>query len=352
MHPPATARWLRPALVSCCAILATAIGCNRSADTQAKGQVVVYTSVDDVFARPVCEKFERDTGIKVLLVPDTEETKSTGLVNRLIAEKARPQCDVFWSGDPIRAAILKAKSVSTPYQSPQSAELPKLYSDPDGHWTGFSCRARVIIYSRELVKEGQEPRSVLDLLDERFKGRACLANPLFGTTSMHAAALFTKLGDAEAKKFFEGFAANGGKILSSNGEVRRRVAAGGFAVGLTDTDDYNVARQEGKPVGVVYPDSDGMGTVIVPNCVVLIAGGPNSENAKRFIDYLLTPAVEQALAKSEAAQMPVHSGVDVPPYVVTLDHLKPMEVDYAALGARQEELTKGYLKDWVDRNSQ
>ncbi len=328
-----------------------AMGCSRASGPAGFGEVVVYTSIDDVFARPICEKFERDTGIKVQLVPDTEETKSTGLLNRLIAEKARPRADVFWSGDPIRAAILKSKGISAPYTSPQAAELPKLYSDPDGHWTGFSCRARVIIYNRNLVPQGQEPKSVHDLLDQRFKNKACMANPLFGTTSMHAAALFAKLGDDEAKKFFTGFAANGGKILSSNGEVRRRVAAGEFAVGLTDTDDYNVARLEGKPVGVVYPDADGMGTLIVPNSAVLVAGGPNPDNGKRFIDFLLTPGVEQALAESEAAQMPVSSGVSVPAHFVRLDQLKPMEVDYGALATHLEGLTKGFLKQWVDEVS-
>lgn len=311
-------------------------------------EVVVYSSVDDVFARPICEAFEKEAGVRVLLVPDTEETKSTGLVNRLIAEKGRPQCDVFWSGDPIRAAFLKSKGVSAPYVSPQAAGLPPRFSDPEGHWTGFSCRARVIIYHRDLVPRGQEPTTVFDLADGRFQGKACIASPLFGTTSMHAAALFATLGDAKARDFFERFAANGGRILSSNGEVRRRVALGEFALGLTDTDDYNVARQEGKPVGVVYPDADGMGTVIVPNCAVLIAGGPNPDNAKRFIDFLLTPEVEQALAQSEAAQMPVRSGVPVPAHVVTLDTLKPMELDYSRLGERLELLTNGFLKEWVD----
>src|SRR5207249_10947402 len=107
-------------------------------------QVVVYTSVDDEFVRPVAERFQQETGIQVNLVPDTEETKSTGLVNRLIAEKARPQADVFWSGDPVRAALLKAKGVSAPYHSSQAEGLPKLYSDPEGHWTGFSARAKVL----------------------------------------------------------------------------------------------------------------------------------------------------------------------------------------------------------------
>src|SRR5439155_17483937 len=137
--------------------------------------------------------------------------------------------------------------------------LPKLYSDPEGHWTGLSARARVIIYNKNLVPSGEEPKSVMDLVDPRYKGKACIANPLFGTTSMHTAALFQVLGDDKAKKFFEDFARNGGKILSSNGEVKRRVAAGEYAVGLTDTDDYNEARKDDKPVGVIYPDQEGMG---------------------------------------------------------------------------------------------
>src|SRR5207249_2770433 len=62
-------------------------GCSSGKNKKAEESVVVYTSVDDVFARPICEQFEKETGIKVKLVPDTEETKSTGLLNRLITEK-------------------------------------------------------------------------------------------------------------------------------------------------------------------------------------------------------------------------------------------------------------------------
>ena len=311
-------------------------------------EVVVYTSVDDVFARPVAARFEKETGIKVRLVPDTEETKSTGLLNRLIAEKKRPQADVFWSGDPVRAAILKGKEVSAPYQSPQAEGLPQQYSDPDGYWTGFSARARVLIYNRDLIPEGQKPNSVMDLLDPRFKGKACIANPLFGTTSMHAAALFSVLGEEKAKSFFAGFVDNSGKILSSNGEVRRRVAAGEFAVGITDTDDANVARLEGKPVGIVYPDAEGMGTLIIPNCAVLIQDGPNPEVGRQFIDYLLQPETETILAESEAAQMPLRQGVSTPENVTPLETLKAMSVEYGKLAGLLDELSKGYLKEWVD----
>ena len=67
-------------------------GCGKKAPQQ---QVVVYTSLDKVFSQPVLEAFEKQTGIKVLAVYDSEATKTTGLVNRLIAEKDNARADVF-----------------------------------------------------------------------------------------------------------------------------------------------------------------------------------------------------------------------------------------------------------------
>src|SRR5256885_10758447 len=108
----------RMVLLSLLPLLGLASGC------KSEPTVVVYTSVDEVFSRPIAERFEKEHKIKVTLVPDTEETKSTGLINRLIAEKDRPQADVFWSGDPVRTAILKSKGVTMAYRSPQAKGLP------------------------------------------------------------------------------------------------------------------------------------------------------------------------------------------------------------------------------------
>jgi iron(III) transport system substrate-binding protein len=322
-------------------------GCSEA--PQASNEVVVYSSVDEIFARPIAEQFEEETGIRVLLVPDTEEAKSTGLLNRLIAERARPQADVFWSGDPVRAAILEARGISEAYRSPLAVDLPARYRDAAGHWTGFSARARVLIYNTDRVSEGQRPTSIMDLVDPRFRGRAAIANPLFGTTSMHAAALFQVLGPERAREFFESFIENGGTIVSSNGEVRRRVAAGDLAVGITDTDDFNVAFLEGRPVRAVYPDQDGMGTLVIPNAAVLIAGAPSPDEGRRFIDFLLRPATEQALAESEAAQIPLRPSVPAPQHVRRLSEIRAMSVSYSTLADELEDLSAGFLADWVAR---
>lgn len=320
------------------------VSCSKEPEKQ---QVVVYTSVDDVFARPVAEAFEKSTGIVVKLVPDTEETKSAGLLNRLIAEQTRPQCDVFWSGDPVRAGILKNKGISAAYNSPAAAGLPAQFSDPQRHFTSFSTRARVIIYNIPRCPAGSEPKSVRDLADAKWKGQACMANPLFGTTSMQAAAWFETMGEEPAKAFFAALAANEVKLLSSNGEVKRRVAAGDFAFGLTDTDDAIGAVLEGKPVKFVLPDQEDAGTLLVPNAAVLIAGAPHVEAGKQFIDFLLSAETEKMLAESDAAQIPLRAGVPGPEKLPPLEKIKAQAVDYAALASRLDALQQGFLKTWT-----
>jgi iron(III) transport system substrate-binding protein len=315
-------------------------GCRRSSD-----QVVVYTSVDQIFSEPILQVFEEETGIKVNAVFDTEETKSTGVLNRLIAEKDHPQCDVFWSGDPVRALVLKNRGITVSYRSPEAKDIADVYKDPEGHWTGFSARARVLIYNKDLLNEEEVPRSIFDLTKERYHGQVALANPLFGTTTFHLAALFTVLGDEKAEAFLDDLKKNGLVIATSNGDVRKRVVQGEVSCGITDTDDVFEAMKEGAPVGIVFPDQQGLGTLIIPNTVNLIKGAPHPENGKQLIDYLLSRRTEAALARS-CAQMPLHKGVEVPPDVPPLDNIVPMKIDYDQTANKLEEI-QNYLKEWV-----
>ena len=87
-------------------------------------EVVVYVSEDQVFSEPILRDFEVDTGIRVMAVYDTEETKSTGVMNRLIAEKNNPQADVYWANEPIRVIILKQKGISEKYFSLNAEGIP------------------------------------------------------------------------------------------------------------------------------------------------------------------------------------------------------------------------------------
>ncbi|MEQ8564240.1 MAG: extracellular solute-binding protein [Deltaproteobacteria bacterium] len=315
-------------------------GCN-SKDSRA----VAYTSVDQVFSEPVFRYCEDAAKTTVRGLFDTEETKSTGVLNRLIAEAANPQADVFWSGDPVRPFMLVSRGLIEPYRSPVANALPRSLRAEDGTWTGFAARARVLLVNNRLVPDDRTPRSIRDLADLKWKGRTAIANPLFGTTTMHVAALFSVWGDDEAKAFLGRLKKNDVRIASSNGEVKRLVASGEIAFGLTDTDDAHEAMGDGAPVRVVYPDQDDLGTLVMPTVVVLMKGAPHPEAGRRLIDCLLSGEVERRLAES-AAHMPLRAGVSVPDGVRGVDSLRAMEVDYAEV-ARVMERIQPWLRDWV-----
>ena len=307
--------------------------------------VVVYVSHDQVFSEPILKDFERDTGITVKAVYDTEETKSAGVMNRLIAEKDHPQADIYWANEPIRAEVLRQRGVTAPYRSPSADGIPDQFREPHGYWTGFSARARVLIVAKTLP---DKPTSILAYTDPYFRGKSVIANPLFGTTTVHVAALFDIWGDTRGKAFLEAMRSNKVKIASSNGDSAEQVAAGSFELGLVDSDDVYSRQQQGQPVEGIYPDQEegGLGCFIVPNAVMLIQRAPHPGAGEKLIDYLLLPDTERKLAYSDAAQIPLHPAVETPPHVRRLDTLRVMKVDYARVAAKMQAI-QPLLKDWV-----
>lgn len=299
-----------------------------SCSSDRKEEVVVYTSVDREHAEPILGEFQNRTGIVVRAVYDVEASKTTGLVTRLIAEKARPRADVFWNNEFSQTILLREDGVLTSYSSPNAADIPAQFKDPEGYWTCFGGRARIIIVNTDLVKKEEFPRSIYDLLDSRWPaGRIGMANPLFGTTKTHAAALYAILGGQEARTFFSKIKERGVRIIDGNALVRDLVARGELMMGLTDTDDACVAIDRGDPVAVVFPDQDTFGTLIIPSSVALIRGGPHPTEGKLLIDYLVQGQVEDALIKAGFFQTTVRES-DAGPGCLPITHIKGMDVSY------------------------
>ena len=307
--------------------------------------VVVYVSHDQVFSEPILKDFEKDTGIKVKAVFDTEETKSAGAMNRLIAEKDNPQADIYWANEPIRAEVLKQKGVSAPYFAANAEGIPSIFRDPDGFWTGFSARARILIVDKDMK---HKPASLFAYIDPQWAGRAVIAQPLFGTTTAHLAAVFSALGDAKAKTLMEDMRRNGVHISSSNGDSADLVATGVYQFSMVDSDDVASRMKQGRAVAGIYPDQQegGLGCFIVPNAMVLIKGAQHAEQGRKLIDYLLSKETEKKLAFSDAAQIPLHVDVQTPSHVRHIDNLKVMNVNYADVAAKMQAI-QPFLKDWV-----
>lgn len=309
-------------------------GCNRTA--RAAETVVVYTSVDEPFARPILEEFTRRTGIRVETRTDTEANKSAGLAARLEAEKASPKADVWWGNEIFRTIRLADAGVLAPYASPAAADIPTQLKDPSHLWAGSALRVRVIGVTVDPSPAKRTApllpnESIHDLLRPELKGRVAIANPRAGTTSGHVAALYVLWGDDKARQFFRDLRDNDVKVLGGNGDVAAEVARGTVWAGLTDNDDVDNLRREGGAIRAVLPDQNGDGTLAIPCTVALVAGAKNSDAAKKLIDYLLSSEVETRLIEAGFAH---HSARAAAPTSATSSagaSFKSMPVDYRAV---------------------
>jgi iron(III) transport system substrate-binding protein len=99
---------------------------------------------------------------------------------------------------------------------------------------------------------------------------------------------------------------------------------------------------------MVFPDQgkDQIGTLFIPNTLAITKGAPHAEHARKLVDFLLSPTVEERLAKGESAQFPVNPAVKTPSRAAPRDpaKLKWMEADFGA-AADKWESASGYIEN-------
>jgi iron(III) transport system substrate-binding protein len=327
--------------------LAVLLLCGCAGNWSHADTVVVYVSEDRVFAEPTLKNFERITGIAVEAVFDPKEPKNGGVMSRLIAERNHPRADVYWATEPVSAELLKQDGISASYRSPNAAGIPSEFKDPDGHWTGFAARARVMM-SRRAMKD--RPEGLAAYTDPRNRGRAVIANPLFSTTGVHIAALFTVWGDQRATAFLDAMKQNQVRVSAYNGQSADLVMAGTVDFALVDSDVAVSRLRRNKELDMIYPDQlqDQDGVFIVPSAVVLIRGARHLQNARRLIDYLLSKETERRLAFDDCVRIPLHNGIETPLEIRRIEAMHTMKVDFAAVARKMLEI-QPVLKAWSGR---
>jgi iron(III) transport system substrate-binding protein len=188
----------------CCGLLALA-GCGSHAPV-----VIIYTSQDEQYAEPIFKDFEKETGIKVEPVYDSESVKTVGLVNRLIKEAGTPQCDVFWNNEEFRTRQLAAHGV---------------FRETNG-WTELGYRTRRMLINTNLLPLDKAPRTFSDVTNVTWRGKVALSYPLFGTTSTHFLAFRQRWGDAAWQAWCRALLANDPKVVDGNSVAAKLVAGG------------------------------------------------------------------------------------------------------------------------------
>ncbi len=300
-------------------------GCERQTNRRV---VTLYCSVDEPFAREVVAAFEKASGIRVRLRTDTEAGKTTSLVRLIEAERGRPQADVFWSSELFNTIQMGRAGLLAEYRPPAEGILEK-YKDPGGKWTAFGLRGRVLGFNPQKVEQAEVPARWRDLTDARWKGQLGVADPRFGTTRGHFAAMHALWGETEYIRFLDELkSVTGGRLLDGNATCAALVARGELLIGATDTDDVYARQERREPIELTYPDMGDGGTLLIPNSVALVAGAPHPDTARVLIDFLTSEVTERMLAKSGSRNVPVRErlraelGMTLPP---------ESRVEYAAI---------------------
>ncbi len=359
MIPSAILRSLR-ALACVLAILP--IACDRRSESEivpgpasTTNELVLYVSADDALYRPVVQSFEAATGAKVLVVADTEATKTFGLVRRLIEEKSKPRADVFWASEPLgmirlaQAGVLQDLAIAAQQEKSGPA-----------HWVPLAYRARVIVFHKDRFKPGEEPRRLGDLLNPELKGKIGLARPQFGTTRTHMATLLAMFGEEKLVAFLRSLKANGARLYDGNSAVAQAVAQGEISAGLTDSDDVEAGKDQkwpisarggtgdlraskpGEPAGIV---------LMMPHTAGMIGGAKNPELSRKFIAHLLSDDVQKLFLSSKAAMRPGEAS-SLPPTVFSPEAVAKMgpeaHPDYRAAAPLESKAVELFERVWAE----
>lgn len=295
-------------------LLLPILGCGESYD------LTLYTSVDQPAAQAVVDAFEASTGLKVKLVTDTEATKSVGLAERILAERSSPRADVWWSNEVFHTIRLTEENALQAYDSPSASDVPALLKDAEHRWASVGLRARVI---GVMPDAASKISGLEDLVRMPLEEGIAIARPTAGTTGGHVAALYVLWGRDKADAFFTAMHDRKVQILGGNGPVAQQVASGQISAGLTDNDDLVNARAVGGTIEQILPDQgdDGIGTLVIPTTVALVAGKVPSDASRKLVDFLLSQASEQILLDRGFAAFSVRDAGS--------GKIKPMNVDYA-----------------------
>jgi iron(III) transport system substrate-binding protein len=306
--------------------------------TSTQQEVIVYSALDREFSAPVLEQFSTTSGLEPLAVYDVESTKTVGLFQRIRQEKSRPRCDVFWNNEILHTIFLEREGLLEPFRTAAAERVRAGYRSRTDSWTGFAARARVLLVNRDILPEAAErPLSIQDLADPRWRKKTAFARPFFGTTKTHFLVLYQHWGKSRSRQFFTELRRNA-IMVDGNKQVAVAVARGQVAFGLTDTDDAIVEIEQGAPVVMVFPDQqpEAIGSLFIPNTVALIRGGPNPEQGRKLIDFLVSDATESLLAAGASAQFPVLAG-STKSRIHPQGDLHWMEVDFEAVADAAEE---------------
>jgi iron(III) transport system substrate-binding protein len=260
------------------------------------GDLIIYSGRREPLFEPVVEAFEEATGIDV----SVKYGATAELGNALIEEKGNARADIFVGTDAATAESLRDEGVFAPFDASELASLPAGFRAVDGSWIGVSGRARVIMYNTELVDPADVPSSVFDLIDAKWDGKIAIPSTANSSFTAWVSSLRKLRGDEATRDLLEGLKDNDVTVLREHTDVRNAVGSGEFAIGLVNHYYYELEKEEGSPVAVVYPDHGPgqVGVLLNVAAASIVGGAPHEKNAQAFMRFLLGAEAQRIFAET------------------------------------------------------
>ncbi|EAP99230.1 iron ABC transporter substrate-binding protein [Janibacter sp. HTCC2649] len=303
------------------------------------GEVVVACTPQEEQCQAMAAAFTKASGIKTSFV----RMSSGEGVARLDAAKSKPEFDVLYGGPSDGHVAAFNAGLIEPYVSPNAAVIPDKYKDKDGKWTGTYVGVLGFCSNKDqLAKAGvaAAPTSWAELLDPKLKNQVAMAHPSTSGTAYTAVWTQMVLNGMDVTKTFGYLAKLHNNVLqySKSGSAPGQMAGRGeVAVGVIFSHDCVKYQKEGFDMLESTFPSEGTGYEI--GAVSVVKGGPNAENAKKFIDWSLTPDHQNIGPTVGSFQIPTNPDAKITDDMVKLDEVKLVDYDSLAAGEKKKELT-------------
>ena len=300
--------------------------------------LTVLCTPQEEWCQVMVAAFEEDTGIDTNYV----RLSSGEALARLSASADDPEFSVWWGGPADGFVAANEDGLLEAYDSPNAAAIPEDLKGADGIWTGVYVGA--LGFCSNTVRLGEldvdVPTSWDDLADPALAGEIAIAHPASSGTAYTA--LFSQVlrlgGEDEAIAYAQSVHPNILQYTSSGAAPAEMAGRGEVAISVVFSHDCVRNIDAGfTDLEVSFPEE---GTGYEIGGVALVANAPEPNAAKAWIDWSLTPEVQE-LGAAEAAsfQLATHPDAAVDERSVNLEEVELIDYDFQAAGEARDALT-------------
>ena len=307
---------------------------------QTGGKLVVYSALNEDNTIAIADQFKNDTGIEIEYI----SLGGGDAVARVQAEMANPKADILVGGSVDLYGSLATAGAFEAYDSPNNDSLDARFNDPNHFWQGWYMGVLSIIINEERFEKELTPKGVKmpetwdDLLDPNYKDVFVWANPTTaGGAYIATACQIFRLGEDAAWDYLKTLDQNVHHYYKGAGDVISPVATGEFIASIAWAHDSFKIQQQGYPLKLIIPKQ----TAYEIGGSAIIKGGPNTENAKVFIDWLLTKEAQE-LSVATSYRYPVRTDVAAPAGLPTLEEVDLVDYDRDQAASMKEAVLEKF----------